>query len=117
MILKAFTYIVFKLKLKMEEVEIFHICTNDSWKDQKDAREYRHESLEIESFIHCSKKDQIKGVLERYFEGVNDLIILTIDSNKVNSGIKYEKALNGEYFPHIFGPINKDAILSINKIK
>lgn len=96
---------------------IYHICDKQSWHDQIKAREYRHVSLVSENFIHCSELDQIQGVLDRYFQDAEDLLLLTIDKSRLVAKCLYEKAPNGELFPHIYGPINKDAIVDIKKIK
>jgi len=95
---------------------IFHICTEQSWNDQKNSPVYIHSSLESENFIHCSEDHQVQGVLQRYFHGQSDLIILTINSSKVYPKIQYDEAPNGEVYPHIYGPLNKDAITKVRKI-
>ncbi len=100
----------------MTSQSIYHICTRTSWVDQYDSSEYRHDSLILEKFIHCSRLEQIEGVLSRYFQGIHDLLILTIDTNKITPTLKFEKAPNGEMFPHIYGAINKDAIISIEEV-
>ena len=100
----------------MGKSNIYHICTKKSWQEQSKALNYIHESLNIEKFIHCSNKDQIEGVLKRYFTGLNELILLKIASKKVIPLIKYEKAAIGEYFPHIYGALNKDAIIEVQEI-
>lgn len=100
----------------MKNSIIYHICTEESWKDQLDSSEYIHESLQTEGFIHCSEDHQVEGVLKRYFHGYNNLIKLTIDTSKIDNNVQYDKAPNGEKFPHIYGTLNKDAVLEINKI-
>ena len=100
----------------MNEPFIFHICTEQSWHDQSDSPIYIHSSLTEENFIHCSEDHQIQGVLQRYFQGQNDLLVLTIDVSKVQPKIQYDKAPNGEFFPHIYGPLNKDSIIKTEKI-
>ena len=100
----------------MIKSNIYHICTQKSWADQSKAMDYIHDSLENENFIHCSNEDQIAGVLKRYFTETNNLVILTIKSDMVIPTIKYEIAPIGEYFPHIYGPLNKDAIIEVQEI-
>ena len=86
----------------MIKSHIFHICTKQSWQEQSNAKDYIHDSLESEKFIHFSELD--------------DLLLLKIDSNKVAALIKSEIAPDGDYFPHIYGPLNKDAIIEIQEI-
>lgn len=99
---------------------IYHIVTKKSWDDQIESSQYVHESLEIEGFIHASRAYQVEGVLERYYQGVEDLFKLTIDADLLldSSRLKEEMADSiGELFPHIYGPINKSAIIEVVKIR
>jgi len=95
---------------------IYHICTEQEWSNQIDSHEYTHPSLKAEDFIHCSEDHQVQGVLDRYFNGKSNLLILTIDTLRVIPKLQYDKAPIGEEFPHIYGPLNKDAIIDIKKI-
>ncbi len=100
----------------MDKTTIYHICTEASWEDQINSEVYIHPSLQDEGFIHCSEAHQIEGVLDRYFKSQKNLLQLTISPSKVKSKIQYDEAPNGEYFPHIYGPMNKEAIIEIKKI-
>jgi len=68
----------------------------------------------MDGFIHCCTAAQLEYVGERYFRGQQDLILLCIDAGRVTAPIKYED-LNGEgmLFPHIYGPINTDAVNNV----
>ena len=99
---------------------IYHIVTVSSWEEQVELPNYIHTSLDQEGFIHASRATQIAGVLDRYYSGVNDLMKLTIDTDLLDatSTLKEELAESiGEIFPHVYGPINKSAIVSIEKIR
>lgn len=88
---------------------IYHITTSEEWNAYRDT--YAPAGYANEGFIHCSTKDQVSGVLERYYAGVENLIVLHIDETKLTAELKYEVATNNELFPHVFGPINKDAVV------
>ena len=74
------------------------------------------EIFEFENFIHCCKAHQIGGVLSRYFAGETDLLILHIDETKLKPPLRYETGTGNELFPHLYGEINKDAIVEIKQI-
>jgi uncharacterized protein (DUF952 family) len=64
-----------------------------------------------EGFIHCSEDRQIAGVLDRYFKGKHDLVKLIIETDKLSSPIYFDWSPSIEdTFPHIYGPINLDAV-------
>ena len=90
---------------------IYHITTPESFEQDFNGEYLTHASLPIEGFIHCSTEAQVAGVLERYFVGVNEITILCLDENLLKSELKYEIATADEAFPHIFGTINKEAIV------
>lgn len=98
---------------------IYHIATRTSWDAQFSSENYIHDSLDKEGFIHASLASQVEGVIQRYYRDVKGLVKLTIDTELLNDSslLKYEWAASvEEKFPHIYGSINKTAIVSIDKI-
>jgi len=93
---------------------ILHICTRTVWKEAVLSGEYEGDTLELEGFIHCSELQKVIEVANYVFGGQKDLILLEIDSNKVASEIKYEDPGVGEKYPHIYGPLNIDAVIKIH---
>lgn len=95
---------------------IYHIVLPEIWA-AFDTELYKHASLEIEGFIHCSFADQLDAVIERYFSGEESVVILEIDSDRLMSRMIKEPSTNNEIYPHIYGPINRDAILNVSERK
>lgn len=95
---------------------IYHIVTKADWDRQADLAEYEATSLQTEGFIHLSTKEQIAGVQERYYQGVPDLLLLQIDPNRLTHNLRYEPATNGEHFPHLYGRLNKDAVILVEEL-
>ncbi len=94
---------------------IYHIVLPDSWATQFNAETYRHESLDTEGFIHLSYAHQIEGVLQRYYKGVEKVLILKINSNLLTAQLIIEASAAGELYPHLYGVLNKMAIESIEE--
>lgn len=92
---------------------ILHIINKEIWEQAKKSGEYRGDTLESEGFIHCSKPDQVVEVADYVFKDTQDLTLLVIDENKVISEIKYEDPGNKKLYPHIYGPLNIDAVIKI----
>ena len=99
-------------------MQLFHITDQATWEAVKNAQAYEGDSLSSEGFIHCCFREQIEGVLSNWFKGKDNLVLLEIDPQKVRSPIKYENLGGGDdTFPHIYGPLNTDAVLTIQHIK
>jgi len=95
-------------------VFIYHIVLTEDWA-AFDSGLYRPKSLETEGFIHCSFADQLDGVVERHYKWEDRLIILEIDPERLMSRMIKEPSTDNEIYPHIYGPINRDAIVSVKE--
>jgi uncharacterized protein (DUF952 family) len=97
---------------------IYHITTKNDWDAAQERGSYIAPSLATEGFIHCSEEQQVKGVLERYYKGKTNLVKLVIDTSELQAQLKYELAPSvNQNFPHIYGPINLDAIVATEIIE
>lgn len=93
---------------------IYHIAHEGNWMKAGDTGFYEHPSILSEGFIHTCSQNQIAGVRERYYEGVENLTLLHIDESLVSSMIKYEFSPSiNEVFPHIYGPLNTEAVTKV----
>ena len=93
-------------------MKIYHIVLPEVWEKFKDEKFYEADSLASEGFIHCSFADQLEAVLQRYYKGAEQVLILTIDTEKLTSKFVKEPSTNNEIYPHIYGQINLDSVIS-----
>ena len=90
--------------------QLVHICLPQAWDAAQRLGQYRADSLDGEGFIHCSTWEQIPGVMSRFYADVEELLLLRIEPAKVEAEIRWE-AVEGEEYPHIYGPLNLDAVV------
>ena len=96
---------------------IYHVVTEANWQKALQQGFYEAESLAKEGFIHTSKAEQVAGVLERYYKGQSNLLLLHIDETRLTAPLKYELAPSvNDQFPHIFGKLNIDAVTRIENL-
>jgi uncharacterized protein (DUF952 family) len=100
----------------MERELVYHITTSAWWNKQSSADSYATETLDEEGFIHCSTREQVKATLERYYANQKGLLLLHIDPTLLKAELKYEVSTNGQLFPHVFGKINKEAIVKVEEL-
>lgn len=104
-----------KMSYSSEMENILHITTGVAWAKAKTNGEYRASSLETQGFIHGSFRSQVVPVANYIFKMQSDLVLLELDPGKLNSPVKLEDLLNeGELFPHIYGPINIEAVVAVH---
>ena len=92
---------------------IYHIVTPEVWEKYKDENQYEAESLEAENFIHCSYRNQLDDVLERYYKTERKVFILHINPHLLTAKFIAERSTGGEVYPHIYGAINRPAIVGV----
>jgi len=93
---------------------ILHIAHRDDWEAALAAGEYRAGSLATEGFIHCSTPEQVLIPANERYQGQRGLLLLVIDPNRLATNLVYEDCYEtGMTFPHIYGPLNLDAVLRV----
>lgn len=100
---------------------ILHITSRPEWNEAQRNGSYRAPSLETEGFIHCSTEKQVLHVANAFYQGRQDLVLLVIDKTKLDTELKWEPPAGppapgiseSDSFPHIFGPINLNAVVSV----
>lgn len=95
---------------------IYHIATQEVWNSQLQLASYFPTEFEKEGFIHLSTEAQLTGVLQRYYKGREDLLLLTVDETKLTAPLKYEPSTGNELYPHLFGGLDKSAVVKVESI-
>ena len=93
---------------------ILHITTRDDWEAAQAKGDYRLNTLATEGFIHCSTPQQVLGPANEFYRGRSDLVLLVIDPARLEAKLIYEDLYEaGFLFPHIYGPLNLDAVINV----
>lgn len=97
---------------------IFHIAEREAWNQSQTKQSYRPQMLSAEGFIHCSTPAQVLQVANARFRGRSDLLLLSIDTDRVDAEIRYENLEGGqELFPHIYGELDRGAVIRVVEFK
>lgn len=94
---------------------IYHIVTPEVWKEFAGETEYEPESLAAEGFVHCSYRHQLEEVLRRYYADQKRVLILHVNPHRLTAPLVAEPSTNREIYPHIYGKINKSAIVEVEE--
>ncbi len=95
---------------------IYHIVSRRAW-EAGGKGPYRAGSLATEGFIHCSNREQVARVANLFYAEADDLLVLEIDVGRLGARVRDENAPNGERFPHIYGPIERDAVVAVEHLR
>ena len=66
-------------------------------------------SLAEEGFIHASPYDQLERVANKHYRQKADVHLVRVRVDRLKSELRWEPAA-GSLYPHIYGPVNWDAV-------
>ncbi len=97
----------------------FHITTRGAWQAAQARGKYAAPSLAREGFIHCSTEAQVIPVANAFYRGQSGLILLAVDETRLKSEVRWEAPAGppaegiseSDKFPHIYGPLNVQAVV------
>jgi uncharacterized protein (DUF952 family) len=94
---------------------IYHLVPIDYWESQPTDRPYTPADYVRDGFIHCTQGDeQLAVVANRYYR--NDQrawSVLVIAEDALTSELKYESGADAVLYPHIYGPLNREAVINV----
>lgn len=98
-----------------QDAMIYHIALASDWETAQQAGDYRvstrGRSLADEGFIHCSRADQVQGIVAAFYADAGPLVLLTIDPALLSSPVQDDEIAPGVVFPHVYGPIDLAAVV------
>ena len=95
---------------------IYKIIENDELNKAKLLGKYLGSSKDIQDgYIHFSGQDQIVSTLKKYYSGINNLILLKVETLKLDH-LVWEQASDGNFFPHLYSPLDLSSVVNEFKI-
>ena len=85
---------------------IYKIIDKSELQKVKNTGLYLGSKKDIEDgYIHFSSEEQVKETLKKYYSNQIDLILLKIDTLKLDNLI-WEQASDGSMFPHLYSSLD-----------
>lgn len=101
----------------MNPTIVYHLVSPEWWETFANKDYYESETLQEETFIHLSTREQVNGTLVNYFKGVERIFLLNIDASKLTAPLVFEDLFGiGIEFPHLYGRLNKDAVFVVEEL-
>ena len=96
---------------------IYKICASAMLQEARGRGRFEGSADDLrDGFIHLSAGHQVAGTLAKYFAGHRDLVLLAVDPERLGAGLRWEKSRGGELFPHLYGPLDLDHVISIEAL-
>ena len=85
---------------------VYKICSKSEWLEAKEKSKFIGSKKDLaDGYIHFSGEDQVKGTLKKFYSNQKGLILLKIDTLKLEH-LLWEQASDGNMFPHLYSPLD-----------
>lgn len=91
----------------------YHLIPTATWDRVNADQTYVPEAFDADGFIHCTDGlEPLLKVANMFYQDVpGDYSALVLDTKQIDSEIRYDDP--DRSFPHIYGPLNLDSVLSV----
>lgn len=109
--------------MRSRRERLYHLALASDWDTARAGSSgYRTstlgEDLADVGFIHCSYADQVRGIADRVYRDRDDVILLTIDPQRLTSRAVDEPVEgSNEEYPHIYGPVDLEAVVDVTPLE
>ncbi|MEX2615096.1 MAG: DUF952 domain-containing protein [Alphaproteobacteria bacterium] len=101
----------------MTNTIIYKICTAAEWADAARTGAFTGSAVDIQDgFIHFSTAGQVAETARRHFAGQSDLVLVTVDTGKLNTPLIWEESRGGALFPHLYGVLPVTAAVDVTPL-
>lgn len=65
-----------------------------------------------DGFIHLSGPDQVARTAAKFFAGQTDLMLLTVNPDRLGDALRWEVSGSGTLYPHLYAPLSLEAVVA-----
>ena len=90
---------------------IYKVLNLDQWARFQSEAVFCGSPVDIQDgFIHMSCASQLKETMDKWYKEQAEVVLLEIDSAKLDADLKYEVSRGGAEFPHLFADLPMTAV-------
>lgn len=95
----------------------YKICTGNEWRQLQENRRFLGSPDDLrDGFVHLIGPGQVASTAFKFFAGRTDLVLLTIDPERLGAALRWEASRSGTLYPHLYGPLPLDAVVAVTPL-
>jgi len=96
---------------------VFKIVPAPLWREAERAGVFRGSEVDVrDGFIHFSTASQAVETAAKHFAGQSDLLLLSVDGDRLEPALTWEPSRGGALFPHLYGDLALDAVIKVEPL-
>ena len=97
--------------------KIFKIVNQELWNQAKDAGVFKGAEIDLtDGYIHFSAEHQVKETAAKHFQGQSDLLLVTVEAERLGENLKWEASRGGDLFPHLYGDLELSLVDTVEEL-
>jgi uncharacterized protein (DUF952 family) len=83
--------------------KVYKVLTKNEWQAFQETGQFNGSADDLrDGFIHLSTKEQVAGVIERFFSGQRPLYIAEFSDPEFIQRLKWEASESNQIYPHLY---------------
>ncbi|OYY04555.1 MAG: hypothetical protein B7Y73_03895 [Acidocella sp. 35-58-6] len=90
----------------------YKVLTAGQWADLQRGT-FEGAAVDVaDGYVHLSTAEQLGETLAKHFAGQTGLVVAAVDLDRLGDAVKWEVSRGGALFPHLYGRLTMDAVVS-----
>lgn len=91
---------------------IYKIFRSEEWADLRAQGETAGAPIDIsDGYVHFSTASQAAETAAKHFAGVEELLLLAVDADRLGESLKWEVSRGDQLFPHLYRLLKLDDVV------
>lgn len=91
---------------------IYKIFRSEEWADLRVRGETAGAPIDIsDGYVHFSTASQAAETAAKHFAGVEELLLLAVDADRLGESLKWEVSRGDQLFPHLYRHLKLDDVV------
>jgi uncharacterized protein (DUF952 family) len=92
---------------------IYKVLTGEQWAAAESGGPVQAPIDVSDGYVHFSTSMQLQGTLSKWFKGKKGCVLASFDADDFGPELKWEKARDGDLFPHVYGDVRAWQVRSL----
>ncbi len=101
----------------MNTATIYKIVSKNDWAAAEAMGIFKGVSIDLaDGYIHFSTAGQARQTAALHFAGEENLVLVAVATDVLADALKWEPSRGGELFPHLYGALSMQAVISVHDL-
>jgi uncharacterized protein (DUF952 family) len=96
---------------------IYKIVPGALWRATEALAEFAGAPADLaDGYIHFSTARQVRETAAKHFAGQRDLLLVSVEAERLGDALRFEPSRGGDLFPHLYGKLQLADVLRIDAL-